>query len=126
MISMEEFSKTFVVGSKDTAKEMGSGDLDVLATPVMIAMVENTAKEYLHKELASEETSVGTVINAKHLRPSKVGANILVKVKVDSQETSKINFSFDVFDNEELVATGIHQRAVILTDVFLDKLALRK
>lgn len=123
---MKEFSKKFVVGSKDTAKEIGSGDLDVLATPAMLAMVENTTKEYLHKELASEETSVGTLINAKHLRPSKVGATITVKVKVESQETSKINFSFDVFDEEEIVATGIHQRAVILTDVFWDKLALRK
>ncbi|EOI00487.1 hypothetical protein UAY_01590 [Enterococcus moraviensis ATCC BAA-383] len=120
---MEEFLKEFVVGSKDTAEEIGSGDLAVLATPVMIAMVENTAKEYLHKELALEETSVGTIINAKHLRPSKVGAKIIVKVKVDSQEKTKINFSFEAFDDEQLVATGTHQRAVILTDVFLDKLA---
>ncbi|OEG15013.1 hypothetical protein RV12_GL002712 [Enterococcus quebecensis] len=123
---MKEFSKSFVVASKDTAKEIGSGDLDVLATPAMIAMVENTAKEYLHKELAPEESSVGTIIEAKHLRPSTVGAEIIVKVKVESQEPSKINFSFTVFDNEKIIATGIHQRAVILTDVFLSKLAVTK
>ncbi|ALS00617.1 hypothetical protein ATZ33_04285 [Enterococcus silesiacus] len=123
---MEEFSKGFVVEAKDTAKEIGSGDLDVLATPVLIAMVENTAKEYLHKHLAPEETSVGTVIEAKHLRPSKVGATINVKVKVDSQEKTKINFSFEVLDNDQTVATGTHQRAVILTDVFLNKLANTK
>ncbi|MGX7148857.1 thioesterase family protein [Enterococcus ureasiticus] len=120
---MEEFSKMFVVGAKDTAKEIGSGDLDVLATPAMLAMVENTAKDYLHKELASEETSVGTLIEARHLRPSKVGAEIMVKVKVKSQEKTKINFSFEALDNGQIIATGIHQRAVILTDVFLDKLA---
>lgn len=123
---MEEFSKGFVVGSKDTAKEIGSGDLEVLATPALLAMVENTAKEYLHKELAPEETSVGTMIETKHLRPSKVGAEIIVKVKVDSQEKAKINFSFTVFDTDQLVATGTHQRAVILTDIFLEKLALSK
>ncbi|MGX7201873.1 hypothetical protein BCR22_04875 [Enterococcus plantarum] len=123
---MEEFSKKFVVGSKDTAKEIGSGDLEVLGTPAVLAMVENTAKEYLHKELASEETSVGTLIEARHLRPSKVGAEIMVKVKVESQEKTKINFSFEANDNEQIIATGIHQRAVILTDVFLDKLALPK
>ncbi|MBO0423043.1 thioesterase family protein [Enterococcus plantarum] len=123
---MEEFSKKFVVGSKDTAKEIGSGDLEVLGTPAVLAMVENTAKEYLHKELASEETSVGTLIEARHLRPSKVGAEIMVKVKVESQEKTKINFSFEAIDNEQIIATGIHQRAVILTDVFLDKLALPK
>lgn len=123
---MEEFSKEFVVEAKDTAKEIGSGDLEVLATPVMIAMVENAAKEYLHKHLAAEETSVGTVIDAKHLRPSKVGATINVKVKVDSQEKTKINFSFEAFDNDQIVAAGTHQRAVILTDVFLNKLANAK
>jgi len=120
---VKEFSKKFVVGSNDTAKEIGSGDLEVLATPVMITMVENTAKEYLHKQLAPEETSVGTLIEARHLRPSIVGAQMTVKVKVASQEKTKINFSFEVFDNEQVVATGIHQRAVILTDVFLEKLA---
>lgn len=123
---MEEFSKKFVVGPQDTAKEIGSGDLDVLATPVLLAMVEYTAKEYLHNELAPEETSVGSLINARHIRPSKVGATILVKVKVDSQEKSKINFSFDVFDDQKIIATGIHQRAVILTDAFLKKLGLSK
>ncbi|MBM7688672.1 hypothetical protein BCR24_08940 [Enterococcus ureilyticus] len=123
---MEEFLKEFVVGSKDTAKEIGSGDLEVLATPAMLAMVENTAKEHLHQELAPEETSVGTWIEAKHLRPSKVGAQIVVKIEVESQEKSKITFSFNVLDNEQIIATGTHQRAVILTDVFLDKLALPK
>lgn len=123
---MEEFSKLFVVGPKDTAKEIGSGDLDVLATPALLAMVEHTTKEYLHQELASEETSVGTLIDAKHSRPSKIGATILIKVKVDSQGKSKVNFSFNVFDNDHIVATGTHQRAVILTDVFLKKLALKE
>ncbi|WP_375180145.1 thioesterase family protein [Enterococcus rotai] len=123
MKAVKEFSKKFVVGSNDTAKEIGSGDLEVLATPVMITMVENTAKEYLHKQLAPEETSVGTLIEARHLRPSVVGAQMTVKVKVASQEKTKINFSFEVFDNGQVVATGIHQRAVILTDVFLEKLA---
>lgn len=123
MKAVKEFSKKFVVGSNDTAKEIGSGDLEVLATPVMITMVENTAKEYLHKQLAPEETSVGTLIEARHLRPSVVGAQMTIKVKVASQEKTKINFSFEVFDNEQVVATGIHQRAVILTDVFLEKLA---
>ncbi|MEI5992572.1 thioesterase family protein [Candidatus Enterococcus mansonii] len=121
---MDAFSKEFIVGDKDTAKVIGSGDLEVLATPALIAMVENTAKECLQKELAPEETSVGTLINTTHLRPSKVGAKIVVNVKVDSQETSKINFSFTVYDGEKLISTGNHQRAVILTDVFLEKLAL--
>ncbi|GGC81116.1 thioesterase family protein [Enterococcus wangshanyuanii] len=123
---MGKFSKSFIVSQKDTAKMIGSGDLDVLATPVLITMVENTAKNFLAKELTSEETSVGTMINAKHLRPSKVGAKISVHIKVETREKSKVDFSFEVLDNECVVASGTHQRAVILTDVFLSKLALSK
>jgi fluoroacetyl-CoA thioesterase len=123
---MKEYSKEFVVDYKETAKAVGSGDLEVLATPAMIAMVENTAKEYLHKELAPEESSVGTLIEAKHLRPSKVGARITITVTIESQEKTKINFSFTAVDQEKVVAIGTHQRAVILTDVFLNKLSLSK
>ncbi|MFD1899649.1 thioesterase family protein [Enterococcus termitis] len=126
MRNLEEFSKSFIVGPNDTAKRIGSGDLEVLATPIMIAMVENTAKEWLNNELAENETSVGTLINAKHLRPSKIGAELLVKIKVESKERSKINFSFEVIDNDRVAASGNHQRAVILTDEFLSKLALSK
>lgn len=118
---METFKKTFVVHPEDTAKEVGSGDLAVLATPVLLAMVEYTAKESLHQALASEETSVGSSIAVKHLRPSKIGATIRVEVAVDSQDKTKINFSFQVFDGEKLVATGIHQRAVILIEPFSKK-----
>ncbi|MBL1230826.1 thioesterase family protein [Enterococcus sp. BWB1-3] len=119
---MDTFSKKFVVKEEHTAKNAGSGDLDVLATPVMIAMVENTAKDFLGKELADEETSVGTSINVKHLHPSKVGTEITVTVKCTEQEKNKIGFSFEVMDEDKLVATGEHYRAVILTEIFLSKL----
>ena len=119
---MDSYSKKFVVGLADTAKEVGSGDLEVLATPKMIAMVENTAKEFLGKELADEETSVGTIVEAKHLRPSKVGAEITVNVKYETQEKTMIGFSFEVYDGTTLVGVGTHQRAVVLTEVFLNKI----
>ena len=119
---MISFSKKFIVSPDKTAKKIGSGDLEVLATPAMIAMVENTAKEYLHKELAAEETSVGSFIEAKHIKPSSVGAEVVVEVSVTEQEKTKINFSFNVFENDQLVATGGHQRVVVLTELFLTKL----
>lgn len=119
---MISFSKKFKVTIDKTAKKIGSGDLEVLATPVMIALVENTAKEYLHKQLTSEETSVGSFIEANHLKPSPVGAEISVEVSVTSKEKAKINFSFNVFEDDKLVANGNHQRVVVLTEQFLMKL----
>ncbi|MHC5229361.1 thioesterase family protein [Enterococcus sp. LJL99] len=119
---MISFSKKFIVTADKTAEKIGSGDLEVLATPAMIAMVENTAKEYLQKELAAAETSVGSFIEAKHLKPSPIGTEIVVEISVSSKEKAKIDFSFDVFENEQLVATGKHQRVVVLTELFLTKL----
>lgn len=119
---MEKYSKTFIVKESETARKMGSGDLNVLATPAMIAMVENTAKEAIRRQLKETESSVGTFIETHHLRPSKVAAEITVTVLVIRHEGSKIDFSFEVFDGERLVGTGKHQRAVILTEVFLNKM----
>lgn len=95
-----------------------------MATPALLAKVEYTAKEYLREALAEEETSVGTSISVKHRKPSKVGSIILIKVTVDSQEKNKIDFSFQVFQEDSLIAEGTHQRAVILTIPFLKKLDL--
>lgn len=119
---MEKFSKLFVVKESDTAKHMGSGDLNVLATPAMIAMVENTAKDLLNTKLTHEKTSVGSFIEAKHIKPSKVGAEIKVNVMMEYNELSKVNFSFEVLDSGTMIAKGNHQRVVILTDAFLKNL----
>lgn len=119
---MISFSKKFKVTADITAKKIGSGDLEVLATPAMIAMVENTAREYVRSMLTPEETSVGSFIEAKHLKPSPVGAEIIVEISVELQEEARINFSFNVFENEKLVAKGTHQRVIVFTEKFLMKL----
>lgn len=115
---MEKYSKSFIVKESDTAKEIGSGDLAVLATPALIAMVENTAKEAISADLAEQESSVGSFIETKHIKPSKVGAEITVNVIVESRERNKVNFSFEVFDAAILIGTGKHQRVVILIEAF--------
>ena len=119
---MISFSKKFVVTADQTAKYIGSGDLEVLATPAMLTMVENTAKEYLHKKLAVGETSVGSFIETTHLRPSSINTEIIVELSIPSHEKEKFDFSFKVYGNKELIATGNHQRVVVLTDIFLGKL----
>ncbi|MFD2387804.1 thioesterase family protein [Enterococcus rivorum] len=114
---MEKYIKTFIVRDCDTAKIMGSGDLEVLATPAMVAMIENTAKEAISSDLTEKESSVGSFIETKHLKPSKVGAEITVQVIIDSREEKKVNFSFEVFDGNDLIGNGNHQRVVILTEL---------
>ncbi|MBP1045669.1 thioesterase family protein [Enterococcus sp. BWM-S5] len=119
---MTTYSKQFTVEPENTAQMVGSGDLEVLATPALIAMVENTARDFLRQELTEGETSVGTKIDTKHLRPSKVGAEITVKITQEARIKAKADFSFEVYDGAELIAVGTHQRVVVATEIFLSKL----
>ncbi|BAL62118.1 hypothetical protein QQG09_01635 [Melissococcus plutonius] len=116
------FSKEYLVNEKDTAKEMGSGDLEVLATPKVVAMVENTAKDYLNNKLSEYETSVGIAIELNHLKPSMVGAVIQVKLLEISQNKNKTYFQFEVYENQCLIAKGTHTRATVITQDFLTNL----
>lgn len=119
---MDDFSKSFVIAPTQTAKIMGSGDLEVLATPALAAMIENTANELLRSKLQSKETSVGTRLELSHLKPSKVGTTIVVNMTMTEQTGSKNEFTYDVFDGNQKIAAGTHQRVIVLKEPFLKKL----
>lgn len=119
---MKKFSKTFKVDLTDTAKEVGSGELEVLATPALAAMIENTANHYVQQQLSDEETSVGSKINLKHLKPSPVGAIIVVKLILVEGQLPKINFTFEVFQEDKLIAVGEHQRVIVIKSGFYENL----
>ena len=70
---MKTLTKKFTVESKDTAARVGSGGLEVLATPTMIAWMENTALELAGQSLSAEDTTVGIVLTVQHTKASKVG-----------------------------------------------------
>lgn len=119
---MNEFSQKFVVTSTDTAKAMKSGDLEVLATPALIAKIEETAKNAILAELTSGETSVGTMIQTTHQKASKVGAEIIVHLTFEKQSARSFQFHFQAFDDGNLIAEGTHDRVVVNVARFLQKL----
>ena len=65
----------------NTADYIGSGDMAVLATPAMVALMENAAMMAVAPHLAEGETTVGSMISTSHLKPSKVGAIILASAE---------------------------------------------
>ena len=84
--------KYFIVKETESAKDMGSGDLEVLATPILVAYFENVSKDLVTPYLTEGDTTVGINININHLAPSKIGNQILIKV----------NFT----DNNDIVLDG--------------------
>ncbi len=123
-----EMEQLYVVSEKDLATVIGSGDVDVLATPAMIAMIENVAKSLVEDKLPAGYTTVGIRIDVRHINPVPLGAKITVKVRLEKQEDKKLIFKAEVFWRELKIGEGTHERYVVKKDRFMDKvkkLALR-
>ncbi len=101
-----------------TAYHLGSGSVQVLATPMMIAFMENTSLNLLDRYLEEGESSVGMHVDVRHLAPSGLGANIEVKVSITAVDGRKVTLEVQAWDGEILVGTGIHTRYVINVEDF--------
>ncbi|MEG0254356.1 thioesterase family protein [Vagococcus sp.] len=112
-------TKFFDVMTDNTAQEMGSGTLEVLATPSAIAMAENTCMEACYDFLKDGETTVGTFIEFHHIKASLVGSKIKVVSEIKEQDGKKIAFQFEMFDGDKKIGYGNHNRAVVNVASFL-------
>lgn len=119
----KEFKKTYLVQENNTAKNMGSGDLEVFATPSLVAFMENAAKEYLNTFLPEELGSVGSNININHIAPTLVGKEITVQGKITEIIKEKIIiFSLEAYEQDKKIGDATHTRVIINNEKFLSKL----
>ena len=119
----KEFKENYLVQEDNTAKNMGSGDLDVLATPSLVAFMENAAKNYLNIFLTDELGSVGSNININHLAPTLVGKEITVQGKITEIIKEKIIiFSLEAYEEDKKIGDATHTRVIINNEKFLSKL----
>lgn len=110
-----------LVEREDTALEVGSGSLLVYATPCMTALMEGAACEALSDVLPDDKTTVGTELNIQHLSATPVGMEVRAVAEVTAVEGSMITFQVTAYDEAGKIGEGIHKRAVITTQRFLDK-----
>ena len=87
-----------VVEREDTAKEVGSGDLLVYATPCMVALMEGAACEAIAEVLKDTETTVGTALNIEHISATPVGLEVRAEAVVTAVEGKVITFEVKAFD----------------------------
>lgn len=116
-------AETLVTREK-TAKFVGSGELEVLATPMLAALMENAALGALN--LSENQTSVGTYLNIKHLAPTPVGMKVWAEAEVIKTEGRKIIFKVVAFDEEEKIGEGEHERVIVSKDKFMAKAKNKK
>lgn len=106
---------------EDTALEVGSGNLLVYATPCMIALMEGAACEAIAQFLPEEKTSVGTYLEISHISATPVGLEVWAEAEITAVEDSTVTFQVVAFDEAGKIGEGIHKRAVINSQRFLDK-----
>ena len=113
--------KEITVTQELTAKAMGSGTLDVYATPAMIALMENTAYESVAPELEEGSGTVGTSIQVKHVSASPVGMKITCETELVKVDGRALTFSVKAYDEAGLIGEGEHERFVIFEEKFQKK-----
>lgn len=110
-----------LVEREDTAREVGSGDLLVYATPCMAALMEGAACEAIGQALSDTQTTVGIVLNLEHLSATPVGMEVRAEAEVTAVEGKRITFAVRAFDEAGEIGRGTHQRVLVDSQKFLDK-----
>ena len=109
------------VEREDTASEVGSGSLLVYATPCMVALMEGAACEAIVECLPDDKTSVGTALEISHLSATPVGLDVWAEAEVTAVDGNLLTFQVTAYDEKGKIGEGIHKRAIINTQRFLDK-----
>ncbi len=115
-----------IVTLEKCAKQIGSGTLNVYATPSMIALMENTSKECVAPYLDSGQTTVGTKVNISHISPSLPGVNIYCESILTEVDRKRLVFTLSVFDEKSKIGEGTHERFIVDKTKFIEKLINNK
>lgn len=110
-----------IVADFNTAKAVGSGSLDVFATPMMIALMEQAACACLADGLEPGQTSVGTQIKISHTAASPVGAKVTAIATIEYVFGHKVEFKVTATDSEKEIGNGTHTRIIVDAERFMTK-----
>ena len=121
---MEEQKKGMwktVVTEENTAKEMGSGSLTVLATPALVALMEHAACQALEGMLDEGITTVGTKMDVDHVAATPVGMEVWAEAILTAQEGRGYTFDITAYDASGVIGKAKHQRVSVKAEKFIAK-----
>lgn len=104
-----------------TALALGSGDLDVYATPSMISLMELTARCAVGDALDDGMTTVGTLVNVSHVAATPVGMKVTCKATLTEVDGRRLVFNVEANDEKGLIGQGIHERFIVDSAKFQSK-----
>jgi predicted thioesterase len=109
------------VTKDDTAIALGSGEVPLLGTPRVVALVEEAAMKALEGQLPAGTTSVGMRVQLDHLAPTAVGHKVRAEATLKDIEGRRLTFAVSVRDERGLVAAGKVTRVIVDVDRFMEK-----
>ena len=111
---------------ENTAAVVGSGSLEVFATPMMIALMENAALNTVKPFLAEGEATVGTEISVTHNAPTPIGETVTAEAELIAVDRRKLQFQVQARVGDEIIGRGTHTRFIINEERFLQKALAKK
>jgi len=107
-----------VVHEENTARHLGSGNVDVLATPEMIRLMEKAAVAAVDHLLAEGRCTVGVAVDVRHLAATPVGMKVRVRAELVTVDGRKLTFRVEAHDELERIGEGEHERVIVDLDRF--------
>lgn len=116
------YTRTKAVEEHHLAVNMGSGDLRVLATPAMLALMEEAAMCAVSPHLPEGSTTVGGHIASSHLKPTAHGCNVSATATLVAVEGRKLTFAVKAYDEAGVIGEGEHLRFIVDREKFMSRL----
>ncbi|MGC8825428.1 MAG: thioesterase family protein [Anaerolineae bacterium] len=113
---------SLVVEREHTARHLGSGGVDVLATPEMVRMMERAAVMAVDHLLPEGYRTVGVRVDVTHKAPTPLGMKFIARAELIAVDGRRLTFRVTAQDEREVVGEGIHERAIIALDRFARKI----
>lgn len=114
-------TSTTEVKQENTARTIGSGNLEVFATPAMAALMENAAMLAVAESLPEGSATVGSLLQITHNRPSGLGETVQATATLEEVDGRKLTFSVTASDSMGVIGEGRHVRYVVDTLKFMEK-----
>ncbi len=107
-----------MVGTRDTAPHVGSGKIGVLATPIMVNLMESAALAAVERFMPSGHQTVGTHLDVKHFAATPVGLRVRAHAELVKIEGRTLTLKIRAEDEREAIGEGVHERLIINVERF--------
>jgi len=114
---------TTTVDHENSAAYVGAGGVEVFATPMMIALMENAAWQAVADSLEEGDVTVGMLVNVRHLDATPLGQQVRATAELIEIDGRRLVFKVEAYDEKQKIGEGRHERFIVNLERFLKRIA---